>query len=304
MSTTAGVGGSGFDLGLPTYSASEVSAQDYGSWLLYGPQGSGKTYLASTLAKLGPTVMIDLVGENGPRAFAGSPWEKNITIVRPESVTQLDDLYWKLAAGGHPYKAVIIDSITSVQRLTGRYLRGFEESTLREIRRGASAKSDWDIWGQSLGIVGDIVTYYCRLAKGNSPHRMHVAITAQYKAVENEVEGIVERLPDVQKGAVSQVLGPPDYVLWTDVERNPAAVGDDTQPASIHTVRFGEHVGYRTKARIPYDLQGRLPSILGRNGQSPDLATLSRVLRIGGVPTAPAKTKTTKTTAQPETAEN
>src|SRR5699024_4391046 len=101
------------DLGMPVFGVDEMP-NDYGRWLIHGPQGSGKTTLASTIAKLGPTLMIDLVGERGVRSLRGMPYGKNLNIIRPESVTSLDDIYWKLDSGDHPYKAVIIDSLTSV----------------------------------------------------------------------------------------------------------------------------------------------------------------------------------------------
>ena len=57
----------------------EQRTPDWFRVLIHGPQGSGKTTLASTIADLGPTLFLDLVGEKGTRSYQGTPWEKNIT---------------------------------------------------------------------------------------------------------------------------------------------------------------------------------------------------------------------------------
>lgn len=274
------------DLGIPMFDLGQTSA-DYGSWLLYGPQGSGKTFIASTIAQTGPTLFVDLVGEHGVKSFLGAPWAANITVLRPTSVTQIDSLYWALRRGEHPYKAVIIDSFTSAQRLSMRFLQGDTETAVREIARGR-APATFGVWGQALEVMGDLATYFCDLSSAQHEHPMHVVMTAQTKTIENELEGIVERLPDVQKGAISSILASPDYVLWTQAEKNPDYDSADEKSIPVlHTARFGAHPGYRTKARIPYDLHGKLPSVLGRNGAGVDLYKLSKVLRIGGIPNKP-----------------
>jgi hypothetical protein len=286
------------DLGIPTVSLGRAS-EDYGSWLLYGPQGSGKTVLASTIAQVGPTAFIDLMGEHGVKSFLGAPWAPNITVFRPTSVTQIDNLYWALRRGNHPFKAVIIDSFTSAQRLSMRFLQGDTETAIREINRGR-APATFGVWGQALEVMGDLATYFCDLAAASHEQPLHVVLISQAKTVENELEGIIERIPDVQKGAVSSILTSPDYVLWTQVEKNPDADGgDDSVPPMLHTALFGEHPGYRTKARIPYDLHGKLPHVLGRGGSSVDLYKLSKVLRIKGVPAKPFIQQTTKALAAP-----
>ena len=262
--------------------------EDYGRWLIHGPQGSGKTTLASTIAQLGKTLFIDLVGEKGTRSFRGAPYAKNIEVVRPLSVTALDDIFWALDAGDSGYNAVIIDSLTAVQKMTMRYLLGHSETAVREIKQG-TAPADMRTWGQSLDVMQDTATFWYGLADGNRAHPMHVIMTAQTKIQDDEIAMTTTRTPDVQKGALSLTLAAPDYILYTEEEENIDAIGDDNAPATRHIVRFGGHPGYRTKARVPYDLRGKLPSIIGRGQNPPDLANLSQVLRIGGAAATPTK---------------
>lgn len=242
---------------------------------------SGKTTLASTIAKLGPTLFIDLTGEKGVRAFKGADYATNITVARPDSATELDDLFWALDKGGHGFKAVVIDSITSVQKMTMRFLLGHDETAVREIKQG-TAPADIRTWGQSSGVMEDLSTFWHGLADGNRKEPMHVVFTAQTKIREDEVHETVTRTPDVQPGALSTTLSTPDYILYTEEEENPDAVGDESQPGTRFILRLGGHPGYRTKTIVPAHLRGKIPSVIGRGKNGPDLAQLAKVLEIGG----------------------
>lgn len=265
--------------------------QDFGRWLIHGPQGSGKTTLASTIAESGKTLFVDLIGEKGTRSFRGAPYAKNIDVARPDSVTVLDDLFWWLDKGNHDYDAIVIDSLTAVQKMTMRFLLGHDETAVREIRQG-TAPADIRTWGQSLDVMVDFATFWYGLADGNRAKPMHVVMTAQTKITEDESTGNVLRTPDVQKGALSITLAAPDYTVYTDVEDNMDHMSDDTLPPVNHIARFGSHPGYRTKARLPHHLRGKIPPVLGRKSPT-SLTSLSRVLGIGGIPAAPKKTAAT-----------
>lgn len=260
--------------------------EDYGRWMIHGPQGSGKTRLASTIAEIGPTLFLDLTGEKGTRSFRGAPWEKNIQVARPESVTKLDDIYWWLAGGDHPFVAVVVDSLTAVQKMTMRFMLGHSETAVREIKQGGSP-ADQRTWGQTLDIMTDTATFWYGLADANRAKPLHVVMTAQTKVTEDEDSGETRRTPDVQKGALSITLAAPDYIVYTDWEEDQDAIGSNDELISPyrHVVRFGSHPGYRTKARLPYHLVGKIPSILGRKRPT-SLLTLSRILGIGGIPAA------------------
>jgi hypothetical protein len=269
---------------LEHFSMNDVK-EDYGRWMIHGPQGAGKTTLASTIAEIGLTLFIDLTGEKGIRSFRGAPYMKNIRIARPPSITALDDAFWWLAAGHHNFDCVVVDSLTAVQKMTMRYLLGHDETAVREIRKGTSP-ADIRTWGQSLDVMQDTATFWYGLADGNRPKPLHVVMTAQTKVDEDAELGGIRRTPDVQKGALSITLAAPDYILYCEEEENPDYVSDDTLQPVNHIVRFGSHPGYKTKARVPYHLRGKIPPILGRQ-RPPSLLQLSRILGIGGLPAAP-----------------
>ena len=266
---------------------------DFGRWLILGPQGGGKTTLASTIGELGKTLFIDLMGEKGTKSFRNAPYAKNIDVIRPESITALDDVFWALDKGGHPYKAVVIDSLTAAQKMTMRFLTGASETAVREIRQG-TAPADQRTWGQSLDIMTDMAVFWYGLADGNRSHPMHVVMTAQVKMIEDEINGGVRRQPDVQKGALSIVRATPDYIVYADVEENIDAISDESQPSTNHIVRFGTNPDYGTKARLPYDLRGKIPEVLGRK-KPVTLGSLSKVLGVGGVSAKKPASKTATT---------
>ena len=272
--------------GVEIYGSDDIP-EDRGRWLIHGPQGAGKTTLASTIAEAGKTLFVDFTGEKGIRSFKGAKYVDNIDIARPSSITALDDLFWQLNEGKHDYDAVVIDSLTAVQKMTMRYLLGHDETAVREIKQG-TAPADIRTWGQALDIMVDTATFWFGLADGNRQKPMHVVMTAQTKITEDAESGNVSRMPDVQKGALSITNAAPDYIVYCDVEENMDHIADDSEPPVNHIVRFGSHPGYRTKARLPYQLRGKIPPILGRKSQT-SLVQLSRVLGIGGIPAKAAK---------------
>lgn len=263
---------------------SDDDQPDYGKWLIHGPQGSGKSTLASTLGEIGKTLFIDLMGEHGTQSFKGAPWWDNLDIRRPKSITALDDMFWVLAKGNHDYDCVVVDSLTAVQKMTMRFLLGHDETAVREIKQG-TAPADIRTWGQALDVMTDFATFWYSLADSTRKKPMHVAMTAQTKMVENEDTGSIVRTPDVQKGALSITLAAPAYIVYTDVEENLDAIGDDSLPKTNHIVRFGADPDYRIKARVPFNLRGKIPPVLGRKKPT-SLLNLSKVLGIGGIPSA------------------
>lgn len=274
--------------GLTLYGTDSIG-DDYGRFLLHGSQGSGKTYLASTIAALGKTLLVDLRGERGTRSYLGTPWARNIQVIRPKSIQQMDDIFYALDRGEGDFKAVILDSLTGVQKMTMRFLLGHSETAVREIAQGVAA-ADQRTWGQALDIMSDIPTFWYSLADAERPNPMHVVLTAQTKVTQDEVNNSISRTIDVQRGAQSITLAAPDYVMFCESESDYENTDKDGNPAERHVARFGNDVEYRIKARVPAHLHGRIPPVLGRKAPL-SLVSLGRTLGIGGIPAAPAAKK-------------
>lgn len=92
--------------------------------MVYGDSGAGKTLLAGTAAyvkELSPVLFIDV--EGGTHTLSHFEDTTDIDIVPdPESErtlrwTDIQKIYNDLHAGRHPYKTVVIDSLTEMQKL-------------------------------------------------------------------------------------------------------------------------------------------------------------------------------------------
>lgn len=261
---------------------------NYWKGLLHGPQGSGKTYLASTIAQLGRTLLVDMIGERGTRAFKDAAWEDRIDVVQPTTIQQLDDLYWDFAGGGHDYVAVIIDSLTAVQNSAIRFILGRSETAVAEIKRGGASMRIQD-WGDLRDIMADITTFWYGLADGDRDQPYHVVMTSQTRFPGGTEEDSSEKATlELSGGGRSFALSTPDYVLFTDREEDlTASPDDDGEYPERFLLRI---VSQRasTKARIPVSLRGRIPNTLGRGEQPLSLPTIGRALRVGGMTPPPA----------------
>lgn len=257
--------------------------------LITGQAGSGKSYLASSIAELGPTAYIDLPGENGAISFRGAPWAKNVTTYQVRSATQLDDLYWQLAKGDHPYRCVVVDSVSAFQTLLSRYLLGRPEDSVREIKRMSDKEvktgQTFGYWDQVRDHTLDLGMFWYDLARPDRKRPMHVAMVIQSTLHEefrkdgngNDVVVSSEWQPYLQpKTAYNRFLAIPSYVLHTLQEPGMDANGEAMMK---HVTRIQRSEKFYAKSRIPADLHGKIPPVLGRD-KAFSLGRLAKALRI------------------------
>lgn len=257
--------------------------------LVIGAPGSGKSLLASSVAELGPTAYVDLPGENGGIVFRGSSWAKNVTTYQITSITQMDDFYWYLAKGDHPFRCVVVDSVAAFQTLLSRYLLGRSEGSLREIQKLTDAQvkqgQTFGWWDQIRDYTLELGMFWYDLARPDRKRPMHVVMTCQTVLNEkikkdakgNEVVVSSEWVPGIQpKTAYNKFLAIPSYVLHTYLEPGMDANGD---AAMKHVVRSQRSEDLYAKARIPADMAGKIPAVLGRD-KPLTLGRLAKVLRI------------------------
>lgn len=86
--------------------------------MIYGDSGSGKTLLAGTAAfvkELSPVLFVDV--EGGTLTLSHFGEDADIDVVRVEEWRHMQKVYDELYAGKHPYKTVVIDSLTEMQKL-------------------------------------------------------------------------------------------------------------------------------------------------------------------------------------------
>lgn len=117
--------------------------EDYKRILAFGRSGVGKTRFAASA----PNVLMIDVNEKGTSSVRR---DFNPNVFPVEYWEEINDVYWYLAAGDHPYESYAIDGITSMQVLCQKFVLG------DEISRDASRDPDMmsrPMWGK----VGELM---------------------------------------------------------------------------------------------------------------------------------------------------
>ena len=87
--------------------------------LVYGPNGTGKTYMTGTFP--GPVLVLD-INEKGTKSLIGTGAKKR----EIQTFEMFQMAYWYLKSGKHPYKTVVLDNVTTLQEMAMRYIMGKE----------------------------------------------------------------------------------------------------------------------------------------------------------------------------------
>src|SRR5690606_28664772 len=112
--------------------------------LLYGYPGIGKTVLAATAnddPRMSPALLVDF--EGGTLSIA----DKDVDVVRVTAFKQFNEVYDFLRSGQHPYKTVILDSITEIQKLN---MYGIMQAALATNPARDPDMPRIDEWGKSI----------------------------------------------------------------------------------------------------------------------------------------------------------
>lgn len=121
------------------------------SFLVHGPSKSGKSFLGDTTP--GPRLFIDAEGNTrflrskkifwdpaGPPPEYDGSWETCIVLIR--DFGNLSQVYQWLASGKHPFRSVVIDSISEVQQRCVDSIAGTDAMKIQdwgELSRRVSA---------------------------------------------------------------------------------------------------------------------------------------------------------------------
>jgi len=121
--------------------------------LIYGPPGAGKTTFAAT-AELhditAPALFVNIEGGMLSIAEANDIGiEEPPSVVDLEGFSHLDQIFWYLAKGDHPFKTVVIDSLSELQIVNLEHIVGKQLD--KTSTSGAKREDEDDIWQEDYG---------------------------------------------------------------------------------------------------------------------------------------------------------
>jgi hypothetical protein len=176
------------------------------NWLIYGESGIGKTTLAGScdmVELLQPVIFIDI--EGGTQSLEDV--YPNVQKVRVTSWPEMQQVYHDLYMGGHPWRTIVLDSLTEIQRFNMEHVmqKAQEKSDDRKgFDPDVPAQRDWGVSSSQLK----------RMIRGFRDLPMNTIFTALAQERQDKKTGRVSILPDLPGKLAQQVPGLLDIVSY------------------------------------------------------------------------------------------
>ncbi len=198
--------------------------------LFFGDSGTGKTTVAGTFP--GPIVYVDC-NEEGTFSVRGQG-HKRIRVRRFET---LESVYWYLKMGKHPYKTVVIDTVTQLADI------GMQKVLNDDDYGGLPIKKHW---GQNTHLMKLWLIMYRNLD-------MNVVFLCQLKRLDEEDidSDISKTVIPLLSPAVGKVLqAAVDIIGYTFVKEEEVEVKGKKKKQFSYRMRIGPHSSILTKVRV------------------------------------------------------
>lgn len=219
--------------------------QDFLNILIFGESGVGKTVLATSAAAVPSMAPVLVLNYEGGLLSAkqladtiGIP-KGALKTVRLNSFYEIEGVYNALREEDHPFRTVIIDSLTELQKASMDQI--MTEVTRKDASRDKEIPAQRD-WGKSLEQVRRIVRGYRDLP-------MHTIYTALAKEDKDEITGEVKVRPDLPgklAGQVAQFMDEVFYMFSTMDTKDE----EDIIVRKILTANLGKYSGKDRSGRL------------------------------------------------------
>jgi phage nucleotide-binding protein len=211
----------------------------YLTMLIYGLPGAGKTVLAgsaSAVEEMAPVLLIDVEGGT----FSLRSRYPDVDVVRTTTWQQMQEVYNELYRGSLPYKTVILDSLTEIQRLS--MLGIMAEVVKKEPDRDAEIPSIRE-WGKN----GEQTR---RMVRAFRDLKMNTIFTALVLDEKDQKSGKMKYRPSLSGKMANEVSGYVDVCayLYTSVK-------DDKVCRFLLTGSIDTHVAKDRSDRLPLVLE-------------------------------------------------
>jgi hypothetical protein len=201
--------------------------------LAYGKSGTGKTTLACHILPK-PLLLIDMKEEGSDSVQD----VEGVKVVRCESWEDLENLYWYLESGNHPYKSFVADTITQAQELAQKHVMAEEGKDFLSLQ----------IRGKASEIMKTLFINFRDL-----PY--HSFLLAQDRTDEVDTEEEDQIMPSVgpalSPGIAKTVTAMVKLIFNTYIQEVVSRKEGRIERRMEYRVRTGPHPYYITKVRKP-----------------------------------------------------
>jgi hypothetical protein len=237
--------------------------------LIYGDSGVGKTTLAGSadlVPSMRPVLFVDI--EGGTESLKHSYPE--VDTVRVTSWKEMQDLYNELHEGRHPYKTIVLDSLSEIQKFN---MYSIMTATIQ-------ARPDLDPDVPSMREWGKNLEQMRKLVRGFRDLDMHTIFTALAKSDKDQRTGITTIKPSLSGKLADEVAAFLDVVVYYYVKQ----IGDG-EDAEFRRLLLTQ----KTDQHIAKDRSGKLPMIL----EYPTMTSINDIMQ-GKSQSAQTKSETGK----------
>jgi len=220
--------------------------------LVYADSGTGKTTLAGSASEVEamyPVLVVDI--EGGTESLRHT--YPNVDVVRVRTWNEMQQLYDTLHAGDHPYKTVVLDSLTEIQK--------FSMYQIMEDLLKNNPDRDPDIpsmreWGKNIEQIRRFVRAFRDLD-------MHTIFTALVRIDKNTRTGLETRKPMLSGKLADEVAAFLDIVVYYYTKEVFKEGADESDTLRLMLTR-------KTEDTVAKDRSGNLPMIV----EEPTMSTL------------------------------
>lgn len=204
------------------------------SMLVYGRSGTGKTTFAGTWPK--PILLLDIKdkGWDSIKSIDG------IKVLPVSDWVEIEQVYWMLNKSDHPFKTVVIDTVTQLQELA-------KFKVLEDGNKDKTANPTRNDWGSITGLMKRWIIEYRELS-------LHKLFIAQDRTSSEDTEGEDQIIPEVGPAVSPSVASTLNAAVKVIGNSYIKEVDKRTRKGRLKTVmeyrmRLGPHPYYTTKIR-------------------------------------------------------
>jgi len=216
------------------------------SGLVYGRSGTGKTTFASSLLELpdfytdrDKVLLLDMREEGTDSVYD----QKGIEVINVSDWRDVEGAYWYLKESDHPYKGLIIDTVTQLQFLA-------MDEAKRRAKKGKEEAMNKLSWGYLSSMLGPMLLDIRDLP-------MHSCILAQdrrEKIEEGDEESedlLPEMGPAVMPSVSKSLTAMVKFIGQTYIQQKQKPTKKGIRHVTEFRMRIGPHPFYLTKVRTP-----------------------------------------------------